>query len=502
MVAVADAVVASLEVSTTSAKCILYSSTAGVIAEASRRYAADVADGPTQDPNGVVACAMDVLREMVQAAAARSVEVRAIGLTGTWHSMLLLDADRRPLGRISTWADLSAADHAAAQRRDSELTRKFYHATGCMVHAMYPVWKWHNVSRTRPELAAATRHVVTQVEYLFQSLTGKAAVSRSTASGSGLMNIHTLDWDSDVLGYVGLRRDQLAPLVEATHSAPLLAGAAAAVGLPAGIPVAVGCADGAMNQLAIGGLAGGAMSMSVGTSGALRVCHTEARIPEKPSTWCYYLMNGRRLAGAAVNNATNCVDWFLATTGAEQLGADVYSRYSDALAEVDAARAPMFMPFLFGERCPGWNEQRSGGFVGLRASHTTYDMYYAVLEGVLFNMRQCYDILVEVGGRPERVLVSGGITNSEPWMQMAARIMRRELLVTGTANESTVGGALAALMAVGELDEATLARRQVPVTRRYEPEAGSVAGVAGGGAVAADLQQRYERYMELYAMLE
>lgn len=506
----ADAVVASLEVSTTSAKCILYSPAAGVIAEASRRYAAEVADGPTQDPDGVVTCALDVLREMAQAAAARGVEVSAVGLTGTWHSMLLLDADRRPLGRISTWADLSGAGHAAELRRDAGLTRKCYHATGCMVHAMYPVWKWHHTARTRPELAAAARYVSSQVEYLFEFLTGKAAVSRSTASGSGLMNIHTLDWDPDVLGFVGLRREQLAPLVEATHSEPLLAGAAAAVGLPPGTPVAVGCADGAMNQLAIGGVAGGAMSMSVGTSGALRVSHTEARIPEEPSTWCYYLMNGRRLAGAAVNNATNCVDWFLAAAGAGRLGADVYNRYSAALADVDVARAPIFMPFLFGERCPGWNEQRSGGFVVLRASHTTYDMYYAVLEGVLFNMRQCYDILVDVGGRPEQVLVSGGITNSEPWMQMAARIMRRELLVTGTANESTVGGALVALMAAGELDDAALARRRVPVTRRYEPGAGGVAGAAGGGAAvrsagagtAADMQRRYERYLELYALLD
>jgi len=493
-------VVASLEVSTTSAKCILYSGegeSSGVLAEASRRYCPDVADGPTQDPVGMVDCALDVLRQMVQAAEARGHRIEAIGLTGTWHSMLPLDGERKPLGRIMTWADLSGAEHAAAQRRDEGMVRRFYHTTGCMVHAMYPAWKWHYVRSSRPELAERARFIASQTEFLFESLTGQAAVSRSLASGTGLFNIHTLDWDEWVLQLVGLRREQLAPLVEGTHWAPLLPEMAEQVGLPAGLPVTVGCADGAMNQLAIGGLAGGAMSMSVGTSGALRVTHTEPRIPDTPSTWCYYLLHGRRLAGAAVNNATNCVDWFLSTTGAAELTPEVYDRYSEAVAGVDGRRAPIFMPFLFGERCPGWNENRSGGFVGLRSTHGTYDMYYAVLEGILFNMRQCYDILVQVGDWPERVLVSGGITNSEPWMQLAADVMGRELLVTGTANESTVGGALVALLVAqgdsaceGINQQVDCIQRRSAAVKRYVPRTGADAVIG----------PRYQRYLELYAM--
>ena len=66
-------------------------------------------------------------------------------------------------------------------------------------------------------------------------------------------------------------------------------------------------------------------------------------------------------------------------------------------------------------------------------------------------MYQCYQILAEVGGTPDDVLMSGGILNSSLWSQMAADIFQREILATGVANDSTVGAALIALEAVGGL---------------------------------------------------
>ncbi len=482
-------VVASLEVSTSSAKCILFSIKDGVIAEVSERYGPDVADGPTQDPQGVVGCALSVLRQMVQAADERGLKIEAIGLTGIWHSLLLLDDQRQPVHRIKTWVDLSGADHVSALRQDRELVDKMYHNTGCMVNAIYPAWKWHYLRTSQPELTNKTRFIASQMEFVFEALTGDRAVSRCTASGSGFLNISTLDWDEDVLSLVGLRKDQFSPLVEAFHTAPLRAEIARQVGLPSGIPVTVGCADGAMNQLAIGGLDTKAMSMSVGTSGALRAVHLEPKIPKEPSTWCYYLTKGRRIAGAAVNNGTNCVDWFL-TLQEGELKSQVYDQYSKGIEQVRRAKAPIFMPFLFGERSPGWNERRPGGFVDVKAFHNKYDLYYAILEGILFTMRQCYDILVEVGGRPEEVLVSGGIVNSAPWMQMAADIFQREIKVTATTNESTVGGALVALEAVGGSEQ--VAGYKPGIVKSYKPE-----------AEAVELYQvRYQRYLELYRTLE
>ena len=355
-----------------------------------------------------------------------------------------------------------------------------------MVHAMYPAWKWFHLKRTQPEVACRVAFVSSQIDYVFQSLTVCPGVSKFTASGTGLFNINTLDWDDDILEMSGVQRGQLSPLQEAFHTAPMLASMAERVGLPSGVPVTVGCADGAMNQVGAGGIRGRTMSMSVGTSGALRAVHDEPRIPDAPSTWCYYMFAGKRLAGAAINNGTNCVDWFLSRVGAKGHDARTYETFSRGAGQVDVAGAPFFVPFLFGERCPGWREDREGGFCRVCASHDEFDLYHAVLEGVLFNMRQCYEILAGVGGKPDRVLVSGGILNSDRWAQMAADIFGRELLATGTTNSSTVGAALVALQAVTRGGQA----------EQYCP--GIVRSLVPRDDMSEVYDWRYRRYLELY----
>jgi gluconokinase len=165
-----------LEVSTSSAKSIIFCPKNGVIAEATLPFPKDIADGPTQDPDGIVSTAIDVLKEVVASSGVDVSSIGAIGLSGTWHSLLLLDKDMLPLRRISTWADSSAAPTVAEFRKDEEAVRKFYHKTGCMVHAMYPLWKWVHLSRTQPELSRRAAYFSSQIEYVYQALTSERAI--------------------------------------------------------------------------------------------------------------------------------------------------------------------------------------------------------------------------------------------------------------------------------------------------------------------------------------
>ncbi len=479
-----------LEVSTSSAKAIVFCPNKGVIAEATLPFPADMADGPTQDADGIVATALRVLKEVVNCPGIDANSIGAIGLCGTWHSLLLLDNEHKPLGRIKTWADQSATATVAPLRRDEAFVKRLYHKTGCMTHALYPIWKWIHVTRTEPRLALKTASLSSQIEYVHQALTTGRSVSKCTASGTGLMNINTLDWDDEILEFAGIKREQLGELVDAFYAAPLLPRVAQAVGLPSGLPVTVGCADGAMNQVGIGGVREGIMSMSVGTSGALRAAHKEPKLPGEPSTWCYYLFNNKRLAGAAINGATNCVDWYLDCLSARDGGCRDYDKFTEGASEVQGERAPYFMPFLFGERCPGWQEEKAGGFYGVRGSHNEFDLYYSILEGVLFNMYQCYQILSEIGGTPDDVIMSGGILKSPLWSQMAADIFQREILATGVANDSTVGTALIALESVGGIN--SVEDYRPAVTMKFTPQDDNM----------KTYESRYAKYLDLYAELK
>lgn len=181
--------VVGLEVSTSAAKCILFSLEEGIIDTETVPYSKDVSDVVSQDPEGIFQAVLDALGAIVQRT---DKDIAAIGLGGTWHSLLLLDRMRKPLGRIRTWADFAAASSIGALKEDSTFRDRFYQKTGCMVHALYPVWKFYHLRKVEPQLIRNMGFLSSQIEYVFENLTGAQALSKCTASGTGFFNIYTL----------------------------------------------------------------------------------------------------------------------------------------------------------------------------------------------------------------------------------------------------------------------------------------------------------------------
>lgn len=434
----------ALEASTSSAKAIIYSSREGIIGALDQPYDERISDVTTQDPEGVYRALLrcgKTLRESFEG------PIHGIALSSTWHSLLFLDKDHSPIGRTLTWANNKAADTVDRYKRNGDLVDSIYRRTGCPTHTTFPLWKWIH-AKEEVHIDEGSVFLSSQPEYIFRSLTGERGVSRSVASGSGFMNIHTLDWDEEILEFAGLSIDQLAPLRESDYSAPLNGEAAGFLGVKAGIPVVITGPDGALNQVGAGAMGDGIMTMSVGTSGAIRIATDEPIIPHVPSTWCYYVAEGKRLAGAAISGAGNCVNWFV-----KKLNKGVYS-YEDLEGMVDHSRlidAPVFLPFMYGERSPGWRGARLGGFEELRENHGIGELYYSILEGILFNLYQCYEILIKVGGTPHEIRISGGIENSPWWLQMAADIFQKEIHTFDLEHASIMGAAALALKSMGEI---------------------------------------------------
>jgi len=253
-------------------------------------------------------------------------------------------------------------------------------------------------------------------------------------SGSGLMNTHNVDYDDEVLKLIGINRSQLGRIVTYKDTFPLTKEAAVTLGLHAGIPVIPSGADGGFNQVGSRAIENGIMTFSVGTSGAIRLSSDKPVIPEKPSTWCYRSPQ-KWISGAATSGATNCVDWFKKKmfepgTTYEEIEAGYSGR----------EELPVFLPFLFGERSPGWEDGRFGGFMDLKPEHTRYDMYQAVLEGVLFNLYQCYEIISEINGVPKKVMLSGGILHSEHWTRLCVDLFNIPMTVSKMEHSSLMGG--------------------------------------------------------------
>jgi gluconokinase len=471
----------SLEASTSSAKAMLYDTEQGLIGVESIPYSAEVSDVVTFSAEGVA----DTVLQCGAALLARfpDIKVEGIGLSSIWHSLILLDGDKAPLGRGYTWADTSPAPTVAHFKQDAALASRVYHATGCPIHSIYNGWKWMHLKRTGD--VSQAKYISCLPEYLFFAMTGELAITQSAATGSALLSTDTLDWDAGMLELMGVRREMLGHLVEPQYSQPLSAAAASRLGLPQGIPVAAAGPDGALNHIAAGGLGSGAMTLSVGTSGALRLAHAGPVIPMQQSTWCYYGAEGLHLIGAATSGAGNCVNWF---TKDLLGGAFKYSQLEAAAVAADPNSAPYFLPFNFGERCPGWQDSRQGGFCGIGSEAGIGPMYRAVLEGILFNLYQNYLILVEnIGFSPSMISISGGITQSPFWMALAADTFGAVLEENTGEHASLLGAAYMAQRAIGQI--ASLRDITVEAGKTHSPDM----------VRHEQIMKRFEKWMEYYA---
>lgn len=468
-----------LESSTTSAKAMLFDPSAGVVKMASETYPAavyDTGEAGSHDAQAIYLQTIQLGRQLCE-----NEKIEAIVPCGTWHNVLVCDRNMQPLTPAYSWTYNGAAQIVAELRESEAYTNSFYQRTGCMVHTIYPAFKLLALQQKGVDLSGT--YISSQSSYMFYHLTGCRLATDAIASGSGLLNVQTRDWDPDVLAQIGIEKSQLGRLTTYKETAPLSAQAAKLLGLTPGIPVLPAYPDGALNQVGAGALESGVMTFSVGTSGALRLSTPKPVLPEKPGTWCYLSPNAW-LSGAATSGACNCVDWIkdLLFSGVS---------YKDVeQIPVSYQKMPIFLPFIFGERSPGWNDENRGEFCELHYSHSPPDLYFSVLEGVLFNLYQCYQILCSVWGEPKHIHLSGGITNSKKWKQMCCDIFGREMMCARVPHTSMVGGAVLAMEATGHI--ARIEDYSVETTETLYPD----------HQMHQMFQERFQRYTSLYTNLQ
>ena len=108
--------------------------------------------------------------------------------------------------------------------------------------------------------------------------------------------------------------------------------------------------------------------------------------------------------------------------------------------------------------------------------------------GVLFNLFQCYKELCDNAGKPERIIVSGGILNSGKWTQMVADIFQHDIVLVQNANASTLGAAVLAAWAAGALSDVT----------KYTDEQTNGRILAPRANLCSFYEDQYQRYLKWY----
>ncbi|GGK80617.1 gluconokinase [Streptomyces flaveus] len=424
------------------------------------------------DPETVLAGVVEAVRESAAICAGRGLTVAALSFSAALHTLLALDSSGEPLTPALSWADTRAAGIArrlgapgssrgtgnslagsgsGAVSIENADAAALHRATGTPVHSMAPLTKLAWFTAHEPELVRRSASWCGLKDYVLSRFTGSLVTDLSCASATGLLDMRTTRWHRPALDIAGVSADRLPELVQPTALFTLLPEAAAALGLPAGLPVVAGAGDGPLANLAVGATAPATAALSLGTSGALRVVRDRPGVDERCRVFCYYLADGLWVLGGAVSNAGVVAQWAAESFG----GVDVGDLLKEAAQVEPGAEGLIALPHLLGERAPWWDPDARGALIGLRRGHGRAHMTRAMIEGVGQQLAFVRDSLVAADAPITSVRATGGALRSPLWAEIVAAALDMPLEITDDAAGSGFGAALLARHALGALPSLT-----------------------------------------------
>ncbi len=383
----------------------------------------------------------------IQRLGSQAADLQGVGASVFASSVLGVNAAGEPRTPIYTYADTRCAVDAAVLRQEWDMAAS-YDRTGTPIHASYLPARFRWLRRIQPHVVRQVARWITFGEYAAQRLFGRpCGLGLSLAAWSGMLNRRELDWDLATLGALNVDPGSLGAVDPSGEPLRNLA-------YPwrqrwpalADIPWYPALGDGLCSNLGTAPGEADAIVFNIGTSAAVRALVPGPVRSVPAGLWEYRVDRSRSLLGGAESNGGIVVAWLRDFLRGLQ-GDDP----DDAIAHLppDAHRLTV-LPFLAGERSPGWDDSARATIHGARLNTQPADLLLAGIEAVAYRLAAIYDLLVPVIGEPHVVHVSGGaLQRSDRWTQILTDVLGRPVIRSAVAEPTSRGAAIWALQALG-----------------------------------------------------
>jgi xylulokinase len=480
-------VLLGLDVGTGGARAVAVDESGEVVAEASSEYPLhSPRPGWTeQDPEDWWEGAREALGKVAVEVGEAGYEVVGLGLTGQMHGSVFLDASGEVIRPALLWND----QRTEAQCREITATvgeERLIQITGNPALTGFQAPKILWLRDEEPENYTRVARVLLPKDYVRLRLTGEYATDASDAAGTLLLDVKERDWSAEILAALEIPADWMPAVFEGPErTGELDRSVADELGLQPGIPVAAGGGDNAAAAVGVGVIEAGLLSSSVGTSGVLFAA-SEGFTPDPSGrihAFCHAVPGEYHLMGVTLS-AGGSLQWWRDTTGVG------YDELVEAASEIEpGAEGLIFLPYLSGERTPHLDPRARGAFFGLTARHGVPHMTRAVMEGVVFSLRDSLEIMRQLGLPVEQVRATGGGARSALWIELQADVYGVPIHRT-TADEGPAhGAALLSGVAAGvysDVDEACSTVRLREEVTEPDPQRARI------------YEEHYEVYLSLY----
>jgi gluconokinase len=378
-----------------------------------------------------------------------------VSLSSAMHSVMAVDKDGQPITNLVLWSDNRSTEIAKKLRNDKK-GQSIYLATGTPIHAMSPLCKIIWWRENEKEIFTKAHKFISIKEYVWYRLFNEYVIDHSIASATGLFNIDTLNWNPESLQISHISAEQLSTNVPTDHCKTGISEEACQLtGLTNSIPVCIGASDGCLANLGSNALKNGVAAITIGTSGAVRIA---SRLPirnVRTMSFNYILDNQYFICGGAINNGGNVMGWLIRNFFEnEELDMNSYSRVFDIIRQIPpGSEGLIFLPYIFAERAPIWDEESSGVFIGIKNIHTKAHFICAIIEGICFALKNVLQLIEDDSCEVKEIHASGGFIKSEGWVQLLADVTGKPIVVVETDDASAIGAAMMAYRALGIIED-------------------------------------------------
>lgn len=427
---------AGLDLGTTHTKLLVLDEKGNLLHQAKAAYTKGF--GAHLDPQEILILSLQLLFETFSNKDGIE-ELVYLSLSAAMHSLVLVDENCYPLNSMTTWADTSSQDIVAKNRKEPVI-RTLVAETGTPFHPMTPFAKLWQIKEEQPDLLARVFKCIGIKEFIWYHLTGYWEIDHSMAAATGMYAPLLQDWHPLALELAGIRNDQLPEIhpVERRVDRGIL-------NKPGYRFVYIlGGSDGCLAQIGSRAMQPGVASLTIGTSGAIRLVLPQFKSDPDSGLFSYQLDSDNYVCGGPTNNGGIVLQWWeekvMGKTAPLGILLDQFEK--EAASVLPGCEGLVCLPYFGGERAPVWDASSSGMFAGIRMNHHQGHFKRSMVEGVCFIFKQILERIEEVNGSVLRIIASGGFTQSEWWLQVMSDVLERRIEVGKEDADASALGAI------------------------------------------------------------
>ena len=415
-----------------------------------------------------------VIAEAITSIDINGLNIAAIGITNQRETTIVWDAETgEPVYNAIVWQDRRTSEYCDSLKRDGR-TDLIRSKTGLIIDAYFSAtkvrWILENVPGARQKAEEGKLRFGTVDTWLIWMLTrGEVHVTDvSNASRTMLFNIHTLEWDKELLKLFNIPESMM----------PQVKSSSEVYGYTKTTLFA--------HEVPIAGIAGDQQAALFG-----QMCTEPGSVKNTYGTGCFLLMNSGERPIMSSNNLLTTIAWKIGDTvnyaleGSIFVAGSVVQWLRDGLgiirssSEVEALAASVpdnggvyFVPALTGLGAPHWDQYAKGSIYGITRGATAAHIARAALEGIAFQTMDIVNAMQKDAGVTLKELkVDGGASRNNLLMQFQADVLGTSVIRPTVTETTALGAAYLAGLAVGYWESIDHIKSQWGVEREFTPEA-------------------------------